>query len=211
MAEVKMPEVNTEEILGTKKSDTLKKNTQLSAKPEKKKQTFLSRAMMGLKSSDGKNVASYIFEDAILPGFQDLVYNTFDTIVETAKSVVRTAVYGENSPQKKSSKKGEFIDYVDFWELQNGSRKSATSSHATVFSIDCFEYATRDDAQNVLYWMQEILEEDGIVKVPQYYEFSGYTAPHTYNSLGWTNLGNSRVRQSRNGRYYLELPRPKQI
>ena len=50
MAEVKMPEVNTEEILGTKKTDTLKKNTQLSAKPEKKKQTFLSRAMMGLKS-----------------------------------------------------------------------------------------------------------------------------------------------------------------
>ena len=71
---------------------------------------------------------------------------------------------------------------------------------------DYFIFETRNDAQNILDSITEILDLYSCVSLSDYNDLVGVIGPYTDNKIGWTNLDNVKINMVRGG-YRLLMPR----
>lgn len=71
---------------------------------------------------------------------------------------------------------------------------------------DYFIFETRNDAQNILDSLTEILDLYSCVSLSDYNDLVGVIGPYTDNKIGWTNLDNVKINMVRGG-YRLLMPR----
>jgi hypothetical protein len=75
-------------------------------------------------------------------------------------------------------------------------------------AFDEIVISSRQEAEEVLDRMYDLLSRDEVVTVADLYELTGIVSSHTDKKWGWEDLRGSSVGRVRGGGYLLELPEP---
>lgn len=71
-------------------------------------------------------------------------------------------------------------------------------------------FAEREDAEEVLSALYEIIQDYTSASVADYNELTGMTSIYTDNNYGWTDLRNTYINRVKHG-YQIVLPKPKRL
>lgn len=171
---------------------------QTPAKP--KKESTWQKIKKEFTSDDTKSVSDYLIFDVLIPAVKKTIQDMIDNGVEMI-------LWGGTSrAPRQSNIPGSRVSYRNYYDQRNPvyTNKPRIGSYEYEEGI----FNSRTDAEIVLYRMQEALDRYSVVRVADYLELSGRNSSFTDNNYGWTNLDNVQIRRSRDGGYYLELPRP---
>ena len=152
-------------------------------------------------SEDAVNVKRYVAKEVIIPGIKDIIE---DLVIKGIRLFLR----GETGARPGSSS-GSRMSYD---RCYNGGRDTRASLGPKTASLERFDYEdivieSRGEAEAVLMQMDEMLSKYRFVSVLDLYDMVGFTAPHTFDKYGWTDLRTAKVMPVRGG-YVLKLPRP---
>ena len=79
-------------------------------------------------------------------------------------------------------------------------------------SYDDIEFDTREDAEEVLDRMDELIEQYGIVTVGDLFDLAGVTGNgYTDQNYGWTSVASATIERDRHGGYFIKMTRPSPI
>ena len=159
-----------------------------------KKKSSFAKFTGKVIQEDGRNVASYIFGEVLIPALKkaisDVVTNGIDMLL-----------YGESGKTKKSP--GSRISYNSIYD---GTKSRSVSRYSTVYDYDDVIIDNRGEAEEVLARMDEIIDRYGVVSVLDFYDLVGITGRHTDNKYGWTDIRSASIQRVRDG-YIIKLPR----
>lgn len=159
-----------------------------------------NNSLVSIFKDNYDEIKDYVINDTIMPKVKDLL---FETIENTAKSFI----YGPGSGHISSTDHKR--DYTSYSKHYSNNRSSA-SRVKTGYSFDNVCVKNKSDAKDILYRLEEILDEDGWVAVGHYYDFADVSTEAIDFEYGWDDLRNVRITPSRDG-YILRMPVPKHI
>lgn len=149
-------------------------------------------------SEDVGNVKSYILMDVLVPAIKkaisDIITNGIDMIL-----------YGETGRAKKDSNASK-VSYRNYYDKTNDRRDIDSSKTISGYSYNDIILNNRNEANDVLIRMDELISTYGLVSVADLYDLVGITGNYTDNRYGWTNIRSATVIQVRDG-YMLKLPK----
>ena len=149
-------------------------------------------------SEDVKNVKEYLIMDVLVP-----------TIKKTIVDVVTDSVsmlFGM-SPRRSGSGSDK-ISYNKMYNRNDSDRSSVGNNRTrNGYSYDDIALDSRQEAEEVLTRMDELVETYGEVTVADLYDLVGVTCEFTDNNYGWTNIRNAKVVRLRDGKYMIDLPK----
>lgn len=149
-------------------------------------------------SDDAKNVKSYVVMDILIPAIKKAVS-------DIVKDGIDIILYG--GTRKRSNTKSNYISYNTYYSSRrDDDRDSRNYSTKNERNVDVVVFDRRDDAEEVLFHMDEILKNYGLITIADYNDLVGIPGQYTDNRFGWTSIRNARVVHSRDG-YIIELPR----
>ena len=165
-----------------------------------KKKSELHKLTDIIVAEDVSNVKSYIVMDVLIPALKkaisDIVTNGIDMLL-----------YGEPNRSKKSNNGVSKISYRGYYDDRNDRRDSAPSIRKGVLDYDDLIFENRGQAEKILYSMEDILDQFGVVSIGDLYDLAGVqTSNYSINKYGWTDLRSAQVIRGRDG-YLLKLPK----
>ena len=151
-------------------------------------------------SEDVKNVKDYVLMDVLVPAIKkaisDIVTNGIDMIL-----------YGETGRTKRSTGVS-YVSYNKYSDRRdNYDRFAAGTRTRSGYSYDDIILESRNEAEEVLTRMDELIETYQVVSVADLYDLVGINCNYTDNNYGWTNLRNAEAVRTRDGSYMLKLPK----
>jgi hypothetical protein len=157
-----------------------------------------------------KTAARYVAADVILPAFRNL-------FVDATTRGVERVVFGE-AQQRRSRPVayGSRINYTGPWQSRPQDRALLPDQrpHSMPRQVrkesNEVVVGSREDADNVMERMYDMLERYEVVSVADLYQLIGHPASHIDNKWGWTQLNNTEIRQVREG-YLIDLPPAEEI
>lgn len=156
-------------------------------------------------SEDASTVKEYLIFDVLIPAAKETLSNVVKTAVDM---FLFGGTRGSNIERSRNS--STYRPYNSMYDEKRGyssrpSRRNSVPGYELVgFTM------TREDAENVLDSMMDILRQYEVVSVADVYDLVGIESNYTDNNYGWTRLGSARVVRTRNG-WELDLPRPRPI
>ena len=165
----------------------------------KKKNGILKFAEAFL-TEDVSDVRGYIVMDVVIP-----------TIKKIAEEIFHIILYGaaDSGSSRRSSGRASYQNYYDR-RGSFSSRSESNSSRVYVMDYDyIFEF--EDDAVNLIKFMRNTIQEQGLVRWSEVNEHLGQTGPWTDRNFGWKDLRGWEIidtRKTGEGRYVLKLPKP---
>ena len=170
----------------------------ISGKVKTKKKSEIQKFADVFISDDVDNVKSYILLDVLVPAIKkaisDIVTNGIDMIL-----------YGETGKTKSNSIASK-ISYRSYYDGRNDRRDYNSSRIKTGYSYDNITLDNRGEAENVLYRMDELVSNYGLVSVADLYDLVGVTGNYTDNKYGWTDIRSASVIRVSDG-YMIKLPK----
>ena len=151
-------------------------------------------------SEDVKNVKDYVLMDVLVPAIKkaisDIVTNGIDMIL-----------YGETGRTKRSTGVS-YVSYNKYSDRRdNYDRFAGGTRTRSGYSYDDIILESRNEAEEVLTRMDELIETYQVVSVADLYDLVGINCNYTDNNYGWTNLRNAEAVRTRDGSYMLKLPK----
>ena len=187
--------------------DELKPNSNKPAQPERKKVETVVKRPARLKKKNGladvfisediSNVKNYVFGDILIPTIKN-------TIVDIITDSISMLILGESRGRKKGSR-SDSISYTKYYDRGRSTRTDSINTR-NGYSYTEVEVDTRDEADEVLARMDEIIDQYGMVSVLDMYDLVGVTGNYTDNKYGWTNIRNAEVIRGRDG-YVIKMPK----
>lgn len=175
-------------------------------KAKTKKKSELSKIASNIISEEAKSIKEYAIYDVVIPVVKD-------TITQLIKGSIDMLFYGEvrgGSSSRRSSSNASRISYRDFYDDRNSRRDMHRTSDRYSYDDITFEY--RQDAEEVLNRMDEIVEQYGVVTVADLFDLAGITGNgYTDQNYGWTSTRSASVERNRQGEFFLKLQRPSSI
>ena len=175
-------------------------------KAKTKKKSELSKIASNIISEEAKSIKEYAIYDVVIPVVKD-------TITQLIKGSIDMLFYGEvrgGSSTRRSSSHASRISYRDFYDDRNSRRETHRTSDRYSYDDITFEY--RQDAEEVLNRMDEIVEQYGVVTVADLFDLAGITGNgYTDQNYGWTSTRSASVERNRRGEFFLKLQRPSSI
>jgi hypothetical protein len=189
----KSKEMQTENRIEKKRVEKVIKGSATTRKNEMRRFTDV------FISEDVKNVKEYLIMDVLVPTIKK-------TIVDVVTDSV-SMIFGM-SPRRGDSKSGK-VSYDRFYNRNDTDRTSSSGSNRTRngYSYDDIALESRQEAEEVLTRMDELVETYGEVTVADLYDLVGVTCEFTDNNYGWTNIRNAKVVRLRDGKYMIDLPK----
>lgn len=164
----------------------------------KKKKTLGQKISETFVEEDVTNVGQYILFDVIIPKAKDILSDIITGAVDML-------LYGEISPnRRKSQSNRQPVNYVNYYG--GNSRLNTQTRTRNSISVDSFLFESRQDAEEILSQMNDIVDRYGSVSVADFYQMIGQIGEYTDNKFGWENLSTARIRRV-NGGFVIELPR----
>ena len=150
-------------------------------------------------SEDAGNVKDYVIKDVLIPAISNTI---LDIITNSANMIFG----GRDSGRKRSS--GSRVSYRSYYDDRRNDRydRDRRYDEPARFDYDDILFDTRGDAVMVRDHMLDTVEQYGLVRVDDMYDFAGLTAPYTANRYGWMGLRNIDIVRVRDG-YILKLPK----
>lgn len=150
---------------------------------------------------DIKSAALYAFEELMVPGIRNI-------FVDTLISTVKRMFLGESEHRRSSDRLSSRISYHRYYDDRDDRdyyKRRKERDERDRYGFKEILFAEREDADDVLEKLFELMGSGYIVSVADYYDLCGEIGSHTDNKYGWTDLRSARV--ERYGReYYIKLP-----
>ena len=165
-----------------------------SAKPKKKSE--LRKIADAFIQEDVGTVRNYIFGEVLVPAIK----KTFADIVTNALDMFLWGKGGSRRPRSSA----ERISYRNYYDSPR--RTARESERRRSYDYDDIILDSREEADQVLARMEELLDDYNMVSVADFYDLVGITGKTTDNHYGWTDLRDASVVRDRDG-YLIKLPR----
>jgi len=208
-----MPEIITRDTLNQPNNEAEKREKQasvVSAPARDKKKSIWQEIKEEFIAEDSRTVGEYLAKDVAVPLLKSMIQTVLNNAVDmflyggAGASHGRTT-YGGYKPNN--------VSYRPYYDQRPANNNGYYSKPRTAYGYDYTEivFESRADAEAVFYKMMEILNMYSVVRVADYLEISGRDSNYTDNNYGWTSLENVQIRRSRDGGFYLDLPKPMAI
>lgn len=176
--------------------------------PEKKP-GFFSKFFSKFVNDDIGDVKDYIIDDVLIPSIKKVVS-------ESINSAVDMMLYGERqSPRERG--RGSYTSYSAQYRPYRDPRDRSRSirpgnGRVSNFDISSVAFTTREDAENILADLQELIEDYGEASVADFYSLADMDneITHVDHKWGWFNLSGAHVIRSHDG-YSVQMPRLREI
>lgn len=176
----------------------------VSGKATTKKKNGITKFTDVFISSDINNVKSYVFTDLLIPAAKKLIYETITTSVDMI-------LYGEVRHGKKNSSSNSRTSYGRYYERDREERDYERRARTIGYEFDEIVLDSRGDAEELLLYLEKIIDDYGMVSVFDMYDSAGITSKrHADRNYGWTNIATARVIPVRDG-YLLRMPQAKSL
>lgn len=148
-----------------------------------------------LLADDMQNVKNYIWLDVLIPTIKEAVSRI---IKDGADMLIFGAVMGNNG------RKGGGFNYHG---ISSGSSGGRTVNRKAMRDFREEEFDYRDDAEEVLSQLNELIERYGNASVSDFYSSIGVTPKYTDKKWGWRSLAGVQVKRAYGNKYVIDLPR----
>lgn len=183
----------------------------VSGKVRREKKTFTESFKETFLGEDARNVGSYILYDVLIPAAKT-------TLQEMVSQGIEMFLFGNESGSRRSStgrrdKNRSIVSYGNYFQNieKTGSPHRSSSRGRLHAKIDDIVIEDREEAQDVIESMVDLLEKYESVSIADLYELAGLDGgSFTDNKYGWYNLKRAGVVRTRGG-YKLELPTPEEL
>ena len=161
-----------------------------------KKKSGFRKFMDAFVQEDAGTVKNYIWNEVLVPAvkktFSDTVTNALDMFL-----------WGKNGGRRPRSN-AERISYRSYYDRPSTTARE--SDRRRSYDYDDVILDSREEADEVLARMDELLTDYKMVSVADFYDLVGITGKTTDNRYGWTDLRSASVVRDRDG-YLIKLPR----
>lgn len=150
---------------------------------------------------DMSSIKEYLIMDIIVPATKKMVS-------EIVRNGIDMLMWGESGRGKNYNGNSDKVSYRSYYG-SNDNRNSNNSGSKTrsVFDYDNIVIPTRQEAEEVIRRMDEIIEIYQMVSVADLYDLCGVTDHNYMNAkYGWMNIRTAEAVRVRDG-YILKLPR----
>ena len=150
-------------------------------------------------SDDVTTLRSYIWLDVIVPAVKKL-------ILDIIKNGADVAIMGKASKASTSSN----LPKVSYDKASQGGSTTMMLPRSTGNYFTEIIFNTREDAEEVLRNMRDLLRIQRRVTVHQMYDLAGVPCDFTWEKYGWMDLGSAEVISTQNNGeigYMIRLPR----
>lgn len=167
------------------------------AKVQKVAETFFG--------GDLRDVASYVFNDVMIPAAKDLLY---DTISQGFSRLL----FGDVRPRSTSTR--GYTSYSSMNRTQSvGGRDRIRERMVEVrnsYDFDDITFRDRRDAEAVMDTLRDAIDHYGQCSVADLLKASGISPRYTDYDIGWTDLSRASIARYRDG-YMLNMPRTESL
>lgn len=169
-------------------------------KIRRKKKSSMTKFADVFVAEDASNVVDYIWMDVLIP----TIKNTISDIITNGVDMMLWGAVKGNKRRPSNT----YVSYRDY--SSRDRRDDRTATRRSGYSFDDIVIPSRQEADEVLEKMDEIIDRYDIVSVSDYYDLVGETGNYTDNKYGWSSLRTAEVVRVRDG-YIIKLPKPKVI
>ena len=151
---------------------------------------------------DMSSIKEYIVMDIVVPAIKKMVS-------EIIRNGTDMLMYGESGRSKNYNGNSDKVSYRSYYGSNNSSNNHSSNATRTrsVFDYDNIVIPTRQEAEEVIRRMDEIIEIYQMVSVADLYDLCGVTDHNYMNAkYGWMNIRTAEAVRVRDG-YILKLPR----
>lgn len=188
-----------------KKEDKPKTEPILDAPAIVKKKTGLRRLKSDFIESEITDVKESIFMDIVMPAIKNTIADGISTFVDMM-------LFGDSGrPMRSRTGKTGRVPYNSMWDNNPRNKISTGRSRVKIgMQIDDVIVPSRVDAEKVIRYLQDYIEEYGMVPVSELYDAVGYDTRYTDHNFGWYDISGYSISRVREG-FLLELPDPKPL
>lgn len=197
----------------SKKPEDKKFTKVVEGKVTRRKKPLRRRFAEAFGAGDPRGVSGFVMEDVIVPGFKDLLSETFDVIkdrllfpdMDSRSAMRRRRSYGGGGLFDRN--RDADTPYHLVGRGRGGEPRDRDRGRRRTHDFDDILLPSRHEAEEVIDRMLDALSRYEIVTVADLYEMLGVDAEYTDGRWGWADLHDAGVRRVGGG-YLLELPRP---
>jgi hypothetical protein len=157
-----------------------------------------------------KMAIEYMITDVVVPAIQD-------TLIDAFQGGIERLIKGEGSRRRSGTPSGYGnVGHVAYNRMSSAPTRATTSrmlsrQSRTRQDFDELVIPSRQEAEEVLERMYDILSRYEVVTVHDLYELTGVAGTHIDKKWGWEDLRGARADRLRNGSYLLNLPDPEPL
>lgn len=182
----------------------------IKGKAKLKKKSEISKIAGNIIKGEAQSIKDYILYDVIIP-------NITDTVTALVKGTVDILFNGEvgrhtSYDNRRRSNGVTKVSYGSFYDDKRDNRRRDDRRYSEYYSYDDITFDYKDDALAVLECMDDVVEQYGVVRVSDMFEFAGYSGNgHTDQKYGWTTTKSATVERNRDGQWSIRIGRPSPI
>lgn len=185
-----------------------KKVEQVTAAPARRRKRGLGKQFKSVFfGGDAKTALQYGIYEVVVPGIKEM-------IVDFGRDTLERLVMGQSRRQRNAptSGPGGYVSYQNYARHPMGSQTSRTMSRAARVrhNFDEIVLESRQEAEDVLDRLFELVDRFGSASVADLYELVGVRATHADQKWGWEDLRGSTPTRIRGG-YLVDLPEPEPL
>lgn len=159
-----------------------------------------------------KTAMEYMISEVIIPAIQD-------TMIDAFQGGVERLIRGENRPRRGRPSNFAAAGHVAYNRMgppisprgaTTPPRMLSRSSRARQ-QFDEIVIPSRQEAEEVIDRLFDLLSRYGSASVADLYELTGIQSAHTDHKWGWTELRGAKAARLRSGGFLLDLPEPEAL
>lgn len=176
----------------------------IKGKVKQKKPSLGKRISESVLEDSSSNVMNYILWDVLIPAAK----NTISDIIKGGLDMMLFGEGGTPSSRVQRERGRSYVSYRSYYDDDRRDRHRVNRRAAHSFDDILFE--RRDEAEEVLARLGDLIEEYGIASVEDFYDMVGISSNYTDQKWGWYNINTARVVRVRDG-YTIRLPRTEEL
>jgi hypothetical protein len=159
-------------------------------------------------SGNARSAGEYMVMEVVIPAIQDTMIDAFQGGVER---LIRGESRSRRTMSTSSYSNLPHVNYQGMSSNKPPSTRALSQKSRTRHDFGEIVIPNRQEAEEVLDRLYDILSRYGSVPVADLYELTGIHSSHADHKWGWTSLRGAKIRTMRNGGYLLDLPNPEPL
>jgi hypothetical protein len=164
-------------------------------------------------SGTARDAAEFMVVDIVVPAVRDM-------FSDALQSGIERLIYGDRSSgtrhRSRSPLGSQSPGHVDYRGMSTSPSRASQprmlSRRAKArHNLDELIIPSRQEAEEVIDRMFDVLSRYGVVSVADLYELTGVQSSHTDMKWGWNNLRGAKAVRLRQGGFLLDLPEPEAL
>ena len=151
----------------------------------------------------------YMVLEVVIPAIQD-------TLIDAFQGGVEKLIRGEGARSRRGASTSAYssVGHVNYQGISSNkppTTRTLSQRSRTRHDFGEIVIASRQEAEEVLERLYDVLSRYGSVPVADLYALTGIQSSHTDHKWGWTSLRGAKVARLRNGGFLLDLPDPEPL